>query len=218
MLVIGITLCALLAPLGEEEWDHLRERLGDVEAEITRLEARDRPVPHGLAVEERELRERLEEIERAHHMEESQEVLAFLQEISPEHAAELRHLLEEDPDEFLEHMGDLYEWVEHMHHLEEEDPELFELEKNSHRLRVQCDQLASRYRERREAERSQVAKELRDSLQTLFDLRIRIRRMQIDRLEKELKELRNGLDMMTGSRASMIDARFNTMIHGDVDW
>ncbi len=205
-----------------EEHGHLRAELREIQREIERHERKDKEPP-------RELVERAEHLEREIHEKEAGEhehderreidhALDRLARLNPPEAEALRKLWREEPEEIHEIMGDVMPWIEEMEELRREDPELFEFEKKSRHLGFVCERIADEVRKASGEARKELIGELRRHLKELFEARLAVRKLQIRRVERELKELRTQVERMSTQSEKMIERRMQSVIADGEEW
>jgi hypothetical protein len=91
--------------------------------------------------------------------------------------------------------------------LERYDPELYELLKQDQELERQTADLSMQYRRAPEEERTALKTQLGELVQQHFDVRQERRRLQLKRLEDELKALRTAIEKRDEARDDVIDRR-----------
>ncbi|MHC5109959.1 MAG: hypothetical protein ACYTHJ_08785 [Planctomycetota bacterium] len=220
--VVTLVLAGSSSAAALQDENHSRRRaleheLRAVHVQIEQHQREDREVPKHLVEMEAQLARELHAVEASHEAR-VEEVFAWLLTFNEEESIELLQLRELNPREFHERMQHLLPWFEHMQELRREDEEQYELERESHLFEVKSDRLAREYHEASPDERTHLKEEMRGTLKRLFEVRLSLRRLQIERLETELSELRQQVERMSKSPDEMIARRLEMMLREGEEW
>lgn len=196
---------------GEREVRRDRERPEGKRRDRDRPEGerRDRPRPEAREGERRDRPEGAD-VER---------VLHALREMGHgERAEQLRGLRQRQPDRFHAEMREAGEFVRHMREMRERDPEGFELHQRAARMERESHRMAEAVRRTEGDRREAAVRELRQHLNTLFDLKLRIRAREVERLERELKRLTERLDARRKAKEQIVDQRLRQLTGTQTEW
>jgi len=100
------------------------------------------------------------------------------------------------------------------------DPERFELMKRNEELTNRTVGLAEEIRRAKEAEaRGKMKDKLRELLNTQFEVRMQIRKLEIREIKRHLDELLAGLERRVRNKASLIERRMNQLLNPEeTEW
>ncbi|MFQ5864558.1 MAG: hypothetical protein ACE5IW_04940 [bacterium] len=150
--------------------------------------------------------------------EKEREALAFLEELAPFRLKHIRRLKQHRPEQYHRVLVEVLERQRMLLDLEIDDPERAELIKKQIQLENRTEELAHTFRmSEDETEKAQLEKDLRSALSELFDLRELEKQREIERLEKQLKELKNMVKKRKDHRGEIIQKRLDQML-GKVDY
>ncbi|MEM1109206.1 MAG: hypothetical protein AAGH99_11020 [Planctomycetota bacterium] len=131
--------------------------------------------------------------------------------LNPQLAEELQTLREEDPPGFQRALEQRFSRVRFLVELEKRDPAMFELRMSDISLGRQTTLLAKQVREARKADDKDKYEDLRDEIEAKvtehFDVRQKIREMEIENLKRKLEELEETLDDRDDDRKDLIEQR-----------
>ncbi len=158
-----------------------------------------------------------------------EEVLERLQHERPEVHERLMALRREHPEQFERELAGiagpmprpLREREEaELEELRRRDPERFELKKRDDELTDRTVELAEEIRRAKEGEaRGKMMDELRKLLNTQFEVRMQIRKLEIREIKKHLDELLAGLDRRVRNKASLIERRMSQLLNPEeTEW
>ena len=85
------------------------------------------------------------------------------------------------------------------------------------KLEQQSQQLAKRYRKAEGQDKEELGDKLRGTLSEVFKLKVRMQAKQVERLEKQLERLREGLKKREHNREDMIQKRFGKLTGEEED-
>jgi len=141
------------------------------------------------------------------------EVLDFLEEHVAELHQELVDLQYEDPNGFIRKMNRLLPQVLQLMRLEQDDPKVFPHRVKEVRISMQIRTLARRVRARgaQEHDEKQVG-QLRKMLAKRFDLRQKIHRIEVQRLERRLAEAKKRLDQAETDKEPTVAQELEDML------
>jgi len=158
-----------------------------------------------------------------------EEVLERLRHERPEVHERLMVLRREHPEQFERELAGIAgpmprpprerEEAE-LEELRRRDPERFELKKRDDELTDRTVELAEEIRRAKEGEaRGKMKDELRKLLNTQFEVRMQIRKLEIREIKKHLDELLAGLDRRVRNKASLIERRMNQLLNPEeTEW
>lgn len=207
----------------------LKEHEPDLAAKLHRLAKEGRHDEVARIVEDFERHHRREsggEHEPERHIE---ELLERIHREMPDRAAHLRRLLdkgvkEEFHRELEAALRDLEGPLRDRHREDrwprvEDDPVAREKQEHHEKLERHAEDLARKVRASDGEERQQLSRELRDNLEQLFEVREWFRHRELERLEKELAEMRRVLEDRQESKERIIERKFREMVgEGHLDW
>lgn len=147
----------------------------------------------------------------------------LLSKISPDLKAELLRIKEIDKEryeELLEEISynsfDMYAGF-----MEASEKERFQTERQIEQMEVQTEALGIRYEHATsENDKQKIVTDLKHILGQLFDMKEKARSFEVQMLEKELKQLKESLNVRKKSKNEIINRRLNELIgKGDyLDW
>ncbi len=133
----------------------------------------------------------------------------------------LENMEKENPAFYRRMLIKTWAELEKFDFLENKDPDLYESSKERIQLEIQTWQLAMEYRQSEdEAEKENIKAELREKLDTLFDLRELEKKRRIEKLEKELAKLKEAVQLRQEKKEDIISNRLNDMIgkKDELEW
>ena len=143
----------------------------------------------------------------------------------PRTAAELKRLVESGEPaaraKALELQRQLAEQAQDLRELKRSDPEAYEQAKKVYRLDVDSELLGQAYRKSSDEKvRAQLLKQLQQVLEQAFDARMVMRERKANRIEQELKEIRELLASRAANREQIIERRRNKLlgVEDAMDW
>jgi hypothetical protein len=93
-----------------------------------------------------------------------------------------------------------------------DDPEMADLNKSEHELGRKSHELLKEYSATDESsEHERLASELRETLEAQFDLQIKRRELELQRVEERLAKLREQLKKRSGARRQIVDRRLEQL-------
>ena len=139
-------------------------------------------------------------------------LMKFLQDELPGAARDLKALVELHPDEGREVTLDLYHRTRGMREMEEDAPEFYEIQLDELGLDVKIRLLSHRLtRKGHEGDREKLKVDLRKALSELFDVRVKMRELEVQELEKRIEEVRGRLRKQKANKKKIIDRRLKEM-------
>ena len=148
--------------------------------------------------------------EREGRMDEQQaeRALNFLREMGQvERAEELSNLRERNPRQFHREIREVMEWSRHMARLREEDPEAFELHQSAAKMEHESHKLAQACRKAQGDEREELRGKLAKRLSELFDMKMRIRQQEVQRVAEELKRMKERFESRRKGKSRIVERR-----------
>ncbi len=98
----------------------------------------------------------------------------------------------------------------------EEDPEMSVLDESDAALEQRTAEVVERYQNaEEESQRSEIKAELAKVVNAHFEIRQRKRALEIERLEKQLEELRAVVERRNANRAVIIDRHIQELLNSD---
>jgi hypothetical protein len=94
------------------------------------------------------------------------------------------------------------------------DPEMTELLKKEDELDSRANDLAAQYQRAGSAEKDKIQKQIEETVNKQFDVRQQRRKLQLDRMQKELEDLRTLYENKNTSRDSLIKGRVQQLLNG----
>lgn len=138
---------------------------------------------------------------------------AFIEKYFPEQFEELYRLDEESQDAFHRKVNRMLPPMLRLMRLEEDDPETFTLRVKEVRVSMQIRALARRVPGGNEPARDQALTDrLREHLEQRFELRQKIHRIEIQRLERRLAEAKERIDRQEAEKAQVIDEQLKDIL------
>lgn len=100
------------------------------------------------------------------------------------------------------------------------DKEAREREKKIFELEVKTEAMASKYDAANNSEKEKIKNDLKKQLAELFEQKEIERKQEVARLEQELKELKQSLQVRMQNKKEIIDRRIQELLHEDkfLDW
>lgn len=146
----------------------------------------------------------------------------LLDKLSPELKAELLKVKEYDQQKYEELLRETsYGRFEfYTDFMEPKEKERMENERKIEEMEVQTEALGIRYEYASSNEKQKIVSDLKAVLNQLFDIKEKARSMEVEMLEKELKQLKESLKVRKQSKDEIINRRLNELIgKGDyLDW
>jgi len=99
--------------------------------------------------------------------------------------------------------------------LEQRDPEMYKLLKADHDLERQTRELAVQYRQAPDDEKSSIEKQMKEVVDKHFQVRQDRRRLELKRLEEELKRLRDSFEQRNKAREGIVEKRVSQLLGED---
>ena len=147
----------------------------------------------------------------------------LLNKISPELKADLLKVKEIDKEEYEDLLRNVSYRSYDMYtsFMEPEEKERYENERRIDEMEVRSEALGIRYEHSTsESEKQKIVSDLKTVLNQLFDMKEKSRTLEVENLEKELKQLKESLKVRKQSKNEIINRRLNELIgKGDyLDW
>jgi len=147
----------------------------------------------------------------------------ILNKLSSELKAELLKVKEVDKERYQDLLQEMsfsgYEMYGGF--METSEKERYQTDKQIEEMEVRTEALGVRYEHSTsENEKQKIISDLKSVLNQLFDLKEKSRSLEVEQLEKELKQLRESLNVRKQSKNEIINRRLNELIgKGDyLDW
>lgn len=158
---------------------------------------------------------------RGHRMNDDEIEAAYdiVVQLYPEVADRLEAQRDENPRELRNTLERKFPRVRFLVMLREHDPPMYELRMADIKLDRQTDALAAELREAREADDNGREDELMDRIELTvaehFDVRQKIRTLEIEKLRQKLEELEQRLDDRDDDRKDLIEQRVQELVGPD---
>jgi hypothetical protein len=155
--------------------------------------------------------------------EDVQDEKELLDKMSPELKADLLKVKDIDKEEYEDLLRNVSYSSYDMYtgFMEPKEKERYENERIIDEMEVRSEALGIRYEHSSsESEKQKIASDLKTVLNQLFDMKERSRTLEVEHLEKELKQLKESLKVRKQSKNEIINRRLNELIgKGDyLDW
>lgn len=105
-------------------------------------------------------------------------------------------------------MGRGMDWRE----LQRTDPELYEAERQDMELERRTFELVGKYRQASAQERAALKMEVQEAVAKHFEVRQRKRQLQLTRMERELKQMREEIQRRDEAKDQIVGRRLNELI------
>ncbi len=99
--------------------------------------------------------------------------------------------------------------------LEQRDPEMYKFLKADHDLERRTRELAVQYRQAPDDEKSSIEKQMKEVVDKHFQVRQDRRRLELKRLEEELKRLRDSFEQRNKAREGIVEKRVSQLLGQD---
>ncbi len=144
--------------------------------------------------------------------EQEAEVIAFGKQYLPTKFEQIMEIKEEDPMQYKKILADSYPLMLHLKKLQNKDKTMFDLIIQKEELDAQSIKLAREYNEAGdEATKSRIESELLDVVGRLFDVRQEEEKAKADKMEEELKKIREALAEKDKNRNAIIQNRIDEL-------
>jgi len=149
--------------------------------------------------------------------------LQVLAEFRPDTAEELRELAKQDPQAAAERIARAFPRIREFIQMKHEEPRRFDLHLQSMRTMREAWPLYRAYhearRENNEQKMAEIRGQLREHVATMFDIRLELRRLEIEQLRKQLQELEEGVKELEDPerRRELVDQKLNEDLNPDRD-
>lgn len=148
--------------------------------------------------------------------EEERRIPAMFEEVLPARARHMRETGREHPDWFRRALKQAHRMARELEELRETNLEAFERRVAMLRKEEALDELAEALRRSPSEEaKAPLRRELRAKLEELFDLKEAEQRTRVERMERELKTLKERLDKRRQARKGIIERRLREIEEGD---
>jgi hypothetical protein len=94
------------------------------------------------------------------------------------------------------------------------DSEMTELLKKEDELDNQANDLAAQYQRAASADKEKIQKQIEETVNKQFEVRQKRRKLQLDRMQKDLDELRTIYENKNASREALIKGRVQQLLNG----
>jgi hypothetical protein len=94
------------------------------------------------------------------------------------------------------------------------DPEMIELLKKEVELENRANDLAAQYQRAASAEKDKIQKQIEETVNKQFDVVQQRRKLQLDRMQKELEDLRTLMENKNAARETLVKGRVQQLLNG----
>ena len=141
-----------------------------------------------------------------------EEIYAFLKEFDPERLKKLQHLERENPELFERVLQDAQHRLMQLKELKERDPARFEQVMQEQQMERSVRELARKYRESQTSEEKEtVRKQMKETLDKIFDLKESQREAEVKKLEEEVNKLKEKMKKRKTNKDKIIDRRIKIL-------
>lgn len=145
--------------------------------------------------------------------EEEQEALEFIRVHAPAKAKWLEKIKVKRPMLYKRMVRHILHRKKRLEMLKETDPERYKLWQEQQELEMTSWELAEDYREAEtDGEKEKIDAKLKETLNTLFDLREKDKEFELQRLEKEIAKLKEIIAKRSGHKTEIIDRHMNELL------
>lgn len=151
--------------------------------------------------------------------EDEEEFLQFVKQEDPERLEDLKEAKEREPFMYQRMIGEGIQHMRFLNRLKKDNPELYAKVRKEQQAEREVQKLVKSYRQTKDTkQREQLKRELRQRLETLFDLRQSHREEEIKRIEKELATLREKTAERKKNRERIIESKLNEVAGELTEW
>lgn len=144
--------------------------------------------------------------------EEAQSVMEFYQQKAPEIAEKLSRLKKQDLPYYNSELRHLYHDKIMLERIKEIQPERFAESLEMRKLDSRSRELSRKYLESDEQdEKEDIEQELRDTLNELFELREKERKLEMQRISEKLKKLENETQLRRENKEQIVENRIKEL-------
>lgn len=148
-----------------------------------------------------------------------EKVFRFVKSFNPGWAEELDHLQKENPREFREALLHAAREMQELNELKKHDPKRFKAMRQRNQLEYKSHKLAEKYRHSdNQKDKERIKKELRKILPRIFDIQKKERMQDVQRMEKELRQLKEKMARRKKIRQQLIEERLKQLTGEKEEW
>lgn len=136
----------------------------------------------------------------------------------PEIYAHLERSKQENPQSFRRDSARLLKELQRIEQVKREDPELYKVEANELRMNLRVHELTQKIRNSRGEEREGMKKELRGVLNEMFDVREGRKALEMQRLERRMKELQQEIQTRRENKDIIVEQHMQRLIGESSAW
>lgn len=146
------------------------------------------------------------------------ETLEFLQKHQPGLADRLAQTREKDPEDYRRQMARVYPATRYWKSMQDRDPEVFNLIQRDLQMGRKIRELSDELANAREPERrSELEFQIREQLAKRFDVSQERRRIQIDRLAKQVELLVKQMKIRAANKDSIVESQMQEILQRIAD-
>ncbi len=154
-----------------------------------------------------------EEFDHEEHLPSQEEVLKWLEQYVPDALQALEELKKEMPEEYEEEIHMRAEMMMYLEELKATNPEMFNRMIEAEKLEYKTWKMAEEISQTRDdARKKQLTVELKTLLEKIFEIRLEERALEIQELEKELKEMKSLIEKRKAMKEKIIERHLQELI------
>lgn len=152
--------------------------------------------------------------------EQREQLLAVLEDLNPQMKQRLQEVLKDNPQRANMILRRAYDQhIQRLIQLRESDPEHYELQISEHKGRLEMFRLVRQIRDAREsqdeAKATELTAQLREKMDTAFEVRQKLRRKELAELEKRIEKMRTDLAEHEQRKGELIDQAMEKVLSGN---
>ncbi len=132
----------------------------------------------------------------------------------------LMELKQVDPEYYGYLTDELLDYLPDFKMMEQEEPEIANVEADAKAYEIKLDMLELQYHQSEsQQEKDQIKKQLSTKLHELFELKVKLRKLEITSLQEELSQLTTELDAIVKNKEEHITMKLKQITEGDIfEW
>lgn len=138
--------------------------------------------------------------------------LLYKQQLNKELLEKLEQIKQKNQSKYQTLLKEAYFKNNRFPYWERRNKEQFERQQKILELEIQSESLALDYKDSKENKKQSIKKELQEVLNDLFELREKDRKEDVARLEKELQELKESLQIRANKKNEIIERRIEELL------
>jgi len=152
------------------------------------------------------------------------EIYGFLRDFAGERIEELEHLRRENHREFARGLREAFEFMTEVEEIKREDPEQFKLMRSEGEVRRrimeierELDHIEADSTEELKAQRKELRAEMEEAVGKLFDIKIAMRKREVERLQAELERHEKAIKAQEGRKDELVKKRVREILGEEDD-